>query len=51
MKITEIKWKTYTNTLNRRNTENANKGNLQTRVQTSGEYDENRLLNAKTNTT
>ena len=39
MKITEIK--------NRRNTENANKGNLQTRVKTSSEHDENRLLNAK----
>ena len=34
------------NTKNRRNKENANKGNLQTRVKTSGEHDEKRLLNA-----
>ena len=37
--------------LKRRNTENANKGNLETRVKTSGKYDENRLLDAKANTT
>ena len=39
---TKIKRKTYTNTRKRRNTENANKRNLQTRVETSVWLDENR---------